>query len=197
LAKQAQITREGLAPLPSEQIEEATGRVAVLLHQASLLGRDIGSAMFPQRAYVPPRPGKPSDAKTAPSLPIAAALIAHILDRLHEKAKQLVEAAIADGSWPSDGKTTPASIVDALSDWLGDYAELIAISEVGACVESAIIAVYQEHGVRKIRWVAHADACEICLKNDTVGAIPLGSPFPSGDIAPPAHPRCRCVTAPA
>ena len=34
-------------------------------------------------------------------------------------------------------------------------------------------------------------------ENAKAGAIPLGMPFPSGDLWPPAHPGgCRCATVP-
>ena len=36
------------------------------------------------------------------------------------------------------------------------------------------------------------DPCPVCLGNAADGAIPVGEPFTSGDMEPPAHPNCEC-----
>jgi hypothetical protein len=48
-----------------------------------------------------------------------------------------------------------------------------------------------------VRWVAEDvdGPCPDCDDNALAGAVPLGSPFPTGQPAPPAHPGCRCVLA--
>jgi 8-oxo-dGTP pyrophosphatase MutT (NUDIX family) len=38
--------------------------------------------------------------------------------------------------------------------------------------------------------------CNICKKNQAAGSIPVMARFPSGDLAPLAHPRCRCALRP-
>lgn len=48
--------------------------------------------------------------------------------------------------------------------------------------------------VKSIKWLLsslHADMDE-CDENHEAGAIEIGKAFPSGDPAPPAHPRCMC-----
>jgi hypothetical protein len=49
------------------------------------------------------------------------------------------------------------------------------------------------------RWVVD-DAgmpCPDCDDNALAGAVAAGEAFPTGDLAPPAHPGCRCLTVPA
>jgi SPP1 gp7 family putative phage head morphogenesis protein len=71
-------------------------------------------------------------------------------------------------------------------------------TEVSAAVAGAAHVVYREAGVAEHEWVTAEDekVCPICAANETAGPITLGLPFPSGDLIPPAHPRCRCTTTP-
>lgn len=42
-------------------------------------------------------------------------------------------------------------------------------------------------------WVCEGgNPCEVCLNNEAAGPVKAGEPFPSGDIAPPAHDHCHC-----
>lgn len=41
-------------------------------------------------------------------------------------------------------------------------------------------------------WIASPDACDVCRDLDGETA-PIGEPFASGDMGPPAHPQCRCA----
>lgn len=78
-------------------------------------------------------------------------------------------------------------------------AERIALTEVNRAMQAAALWAYHRSGVTSVRWVTAHDAkvCPACLKNQNAGAHPLGTPFPSGAIAPPEHPRCRCALVPA
>ncbi len=38
--------------------------------------------------------------------------------------------------------------------------------------------------------------CTDCDDNGLAGAVPAGTPFPTGHLHPPAHPGCRCVVVP-
>ena len=38
--------------------------------------------------------------------------------------------------------------------------------------------------------------CGVCEDNENAGVIPMNTAFPSGDMAPPAHPNCMCVLSP-
>jgi hypothetical protein len=50
-----------------------------------------------------------------------------------------------------------------------------------------------------VRWVVDDidGPCPDCDDNALAGPTPLGQPFPTGQVAPPAHPGCRCVLAPS
>jgi len=72
-------------------------------------------------------------------------------------------------NWPNGGgagqpKTPPAS------SYPGDQPEIVTLKQ----------------------WYAFHDACDDCVANMQVGAIPVHQAFPSGDMHPPAHPHCRC-----
>ncbi len=49
------------------------------------------------------------------------------------------------------------------------------------------------------RWVVDdgGSPCPDCDDNALAGAVPAGEAFPTGDLAPPAHPGCRCLAVPA
>lgn len=42
-------------------------------------------------------------------------------------------------------------------------------------------------------WSTDLDPCPTCQSNADVGIIPLEEEFPSGDMAPAAHPHCECA----
>jgi hypothetical protein len=59
---------------------------------------------------------------------------------------------------------------------------------------SAVLAVWKMLGIAYKGWQTRNDAkvCAKCRANQAAGFIPLDAPFPSGNVAPGAHPRCRC-----
>jgi DivIVA domain-containing protein len=52
---------------------------------------------------------------------------------------------------------------------------------------------------QRVRWVFDpaVGACSECEDNSLQRAIPAGTAFPTGHVAPPAHPGCRCLVLPA
>jgi SPP1 gp7 family putative phage head morphogenesis protein len=77
-------------------------------------------------------------------------------------------------------------------------AQMIAQTEIARAVSSATIDRFNAMGVTAKEWlVAPARACPICLKNAAQGPIPTAAEFQSGQVSPPAHPRCRCSLTPA
>lgn len=74
-------------------------------------------------------------------------------------------------------------------------AALIAQTEVSNAQAGGNFTVWRESGVvEKLKWLTSEDelVCTVCEGNDGV-EVQLGHPFPSGDLYPGAHPRCRCV----
>ena len=45
----------------------------------------------------------------------------------------------------------------------------------------------------RLRWVTPAGGCCPDCDDDALEATPVGEAFPTGHLAPPAHPGCRCV----
>lgn len=95
----------------------------------------------------------------------------------------------------------PAAIARALRPILDDpkWAARVALTETTRAVSSATLLRYARNGVEAKEWMTAADqrVCTICGTNEDQGAVPLGSAFPSGADAPPAHVLCRCSVAPA
>lgn len=105
----------------------------------------------------------------------------------------------------------PFNLHDALSDLTDEVtgsplfsrsrAALIAQAEVGMAQSrgtfASLKALERSSGLRmKKRWSTSHDekvCLELCALNAEEGAIPLDQVFQSGDLAPLAHPRCRCA----
>jgi hypothetical protein len=79
-----------------------------------------------------------------------------------------------------------------------ERAKLIADTEMKFAQSRGNLEAWKRSGVIKsIRWLVsgmHYDLDE-CDLNVEAGPIPIGEAFPTGDEAPPAHPRCSCVAA--
>jgi hypothetical protein len=79
-----------------------------------------------------------------------------------------------------------------------ERAELIARTEITrANNESGVLAAKEARdelglGMKK-GWLADDDPCDLCQENADEGFIDLDDEFPSGDNAPPGHPRCECT----
>lgn len=94
--------------------------------------------------------------------------------------------AMADSSNPEgDGEDT----VDA-----GDDLQLAADVVVSAAYGAGLLAAYLSSDVGAVEWITAGDerVCDTCLANEA------GNPYSLyGAPRLPAHPRCRCVLAPA
>lgn len=97
--------------------------------------------------------------------------------------------ALAEGAERGDS-------VDAIARSLGDIvsdpkrAYMIADTELARAVSAASQATYQINGVRQWTWLLSPGACPLCQDKEAAG------PFDTGDPYPPAHPHCRCSSAP-
>lgn len=72
------------------------------------------------------------------------------------------------------------------------------MTEVTRAMQEAAMAHYRRTGIHVVSWITENDdrVCPACMANEEAGPHPLGVPFPSGAIAPPDHPRCRCALVP-
>lgn len=72
--------------------------------------------------------------------------------------------------------------------------QLIARSETRNALFHASQERMEAMGVTGKEWVPTSDACDICLANADVGAIPVDQEFPTPQYE--IHPGCRCSIAP-
>jgi SPP1 gp7 family putative phage head morphogenesis protein len=129
----------------------------------------------------------------------SAELVTMITDATRDTVQTAIAQAIAQGM-------TKDEMIDAIMDASTDdpngafseeRAQFIAETEVGfANSEGSLMGMKEaeKSGVTLLKeWDATDEPCPICQENQDAGAIPLADAFPSGDMAPLAHPRCRCV----
>ena len=92
------------------------------------------------------------------------------------------------------------SLADRLAGILDDpqWADLVATTEISRAVSAASMDTYAANGIAATEWLSAEDGrvCVTCSLNAGAGAVPLGTPFPSGDFQPPGHPACRCAPSP-
>lgn len=125
-----------------------------------------------------------------------------ITDTTREKIQQLIVQKLS----PGEPFNLQWSIEDIVSDVTGSplfsrtRAALIAQAEVGMASGNGSLVALEAAAATgldvKKRWSTSHDervCLEQCMLNELAGAIPLNLPFPSGDFAPLAHPRCRCA----
>lgn len=76
-------------------------------------------------------------------------------------------------------------------------ANLIAVTEVAKAETFGQMISFMQLGVKTKTWMTTVGACKICVGNQEQGSVPLMQPFPSGHLAPPGHPACRCALSSA
>lgn len=106
--------------------------------------------------------------------------------------------ALADGVLRGESAEQIASSIRAL---LEDRSKalLIATTELTRASSAAAMRLYRLRGYTATRWITVQDArvCAICDANADAGPVPIGTPYPSGDLYCPAHPGDRCANIPA
>jgi len=118
-----------------------------------------------------------------------------ISDTTRDELRRIVASAF-EKETPLDVLTEEIKTAGAFSSV---RAELIARTEIQFAQVSGNYAAWQESGlVESVTSILSADheVEDECDDNDGV-VVRLGEPFPSGDLAPPYHPRCMCVIATA
>jgi hypothetical protein len=111
-------------------------------------------------------------------------------DETRKQIRQIVSDAFDDESKMADIQESIKG-AGAFSDY---RAEMVARSEISNAQTSANYDVWQQSGVvQELTWEMseqHTEPC-VCEDNDGV-SVPIGTPFPSGDLFPIAHPNCDC-----
>lgn len=74
---------------------------------------------------------------------------------------------------------------------------MIGRTETANALSQGSLDAMKDMGIEGKEWVWPGGECDICAENQAAGVIPIDQAFPSGDMAPPAHPNCECALAPA
>lgn len=86
-----------------------------------------------------------------------------------------------------------ADIQDKFSNLSKVRADMIARTETVRMMNQGQYAAMKESGVQTKAWLAlGSNPCPICMSNAGDDWIPMTAMFGSGDLMPPAHPRCEC-----
>jgi SPP1 gp7 family putative phage head morphogenesis protein len=116
-----------------------------------------------------------------------------ILRTLIRRLEKLLMRALRDGL--SDDE-----LAQRITGLLGSLpkALLITRSETTWAIGQATLGAYVKAGITYKRWQTRDDSlvCSRCRANQAAGPIPVMAKFPGGDLAPLAHPNCRCVILP-
>jgi hypothetical protein len=101
--------------------------------------------------------------------------------------------AVAD-AWDAGGSFE--QIVKAIQDTFADFSDtragMIAQTEINDAYNRGRIYTAVQAGFDEKAWDPDGEACPICMENVDEGWIGIDDEFPSGDLAPTAHPNCDC-----
>lgn len=119
---------------------------------------------------------------------------------IDESTRKMLRGTIAGGLKDNIGTPGIAKAIREAYAFSEERAELIAFTEVTAANSEGALQGYREAASLGVKmgksWLKLEDACPVCDANADAGVIDLDTPFPSGDMAPGAHPHCRCVLVP-
>jgi SPP1 gp7 family putative phage head morphogenesis protein len=119
-----------------------------------------------------------------------------ITETTRDALRSLTEQALDEG-WSTQKFADAMQEAHAFSD---DRAENIARTELAKADSAGTLNGFKSSGVVTGKWWQTAEddkVSDICTANAESGIIPLDAVFPSGDEAPPGHPKCRCVIVPS
>lgn len=113
-----------------------------------------------------------------------------IANTTRDQIRTLVEKAFSEETKVKD----LADEIQQAGAFSDSRALTIAETEIARAQSLGTMDVWKKLGnVKSTIWTCSADGpCDECAANEASDPVPLGDPYPSGDIAPPAHPRCRC-----
>jgi hypothetical protein len=123
-----------------------------------------------------------------------------ISDTTRQRLRQIITDAFSQDIPMDELRDQIQEALDTEAEGNGIFsaarAELIAETEVMRSQNAGNFLAWKESRlVRKVKWkVSNLGPCDECAANQDV-IVEFGRPFPSGDLHPPNHPRCRCVLA--
>jgi len=125
---------------------------------------------------------------------------AKLVTQMAEETKRRLAHTISQGIENKRGIPGLArDIRKEFADMSKYRSELIARTETANALSTASLDNMKDMGIEGKEWVTAGDAnvSEECEGNEAEGVIPVGQTFSGGVEAPPQHPDCRCVVAPA
>jgi hypothetical protein len=138
----------------------------------------------------------------------AGLLVGGQANRLASAERNLLQQALFEGLGGADGgvglampglarmlQDAMAAYGGALADMSSARAMMIAVTETARAETIGQFASMLATGAQQKQWIATAGACQICAENESVSPIGIMEEFPSGGLAPPIHPLCRCSIA--
>lgn len=146
---------------------------------------------------------KPGDTDTAQAVIDsygAAEDLAELLDTVPDMAREMADTRLDDlarelvAGLLDDTAVAKSRIGTALRNRIGNLgrAAATAITEITRASGIAAIFGYRQRKVAYGRWEVDpaSNVCPTCNANAEAGPIPIGEPYPSGDVSAPAHPNC-------
>jgi len=161
---------------PSAQVEALARRVAPALVEGATAGARLG--------------GGDAAAAVDPGLvtPVAERMAAALVEPFRRRLSDLFDDSEERGS------VTVDRLNGVYREWRGRIEGAVGDAMTEAVSVGFGTAVAEGSPVR---WVVEDvdGPCADCDDNALAGDCGFGSPFPTGQFAPPAHPGCRCVLA--
>lgn len=126
----------------------------------------------------------------------AATQSSQLVTGLNQTSLNAIADAVSTGITDRLGVPGTARLIKNVVDGMSTYrAEMIASTEMNDAMSQAFLKKLAKNEIKYKQWILGPDPCEICEENAEESPIPMDEDFPSGDDAPPAHPRCVCAVA--
>jgi len=124
---------------------------------------------------------------------------AQLVTQMDEETKRRLAKVVSDGILNKRGiPGIQRDLRATFSDMKKFRSTMIARTETANALSQASLDNMEAMGIDGKEWVWPGTSdCDICSSNEAAGVIPVDQAFPSGDMAPPAHPNCECALAPA
>lgn len=177
------IRKDDNAPTVPDAITEAWAKLP------DLVASELWMQAAEERSSRLDLPFDPED--IAKALDSTMSMVSSIPDTLQERLREIIRDSYENG----DGQFGFAKKIRAeFADVSKFKSEQIAVTEWNRAASTATLIGYQKQGVAQKVWYTVGDnrVCPQCEQNAADGEIPIDSAFFSGDLAPPAHPGCRC-----
>jgi len=125
---------------------------------------------------------------------------ATMVTKMNEETKRRLAGLVSSGIDNKKGIPGLAKDIRGSFDNMSKYrSELIARTETANALSQASLDSMEDMGIEGKEWVTAGDdrVSDECQGNEAQGVIPVNQAFSGGVMAPPQHPDCRCVIAPA